>query len=54
MTYKDPETLLKVCHYGFSTGWGSEGDWIFPGEGFLPVVQLTLRYCNFMTSNFNR
>lgn len=31
MTYSDPDNLLHVCWYGYSTGWGAEGDWIFPG-----------------------
>ena len=32
MIYKDPEILLHITHYGYSTGWGADGDWIFPGD----------------------
>ncbi|XP_018008299.1 uncharacterized protein LOC108666006, partial [Hyalella azteca] len=34
MVYQDPRRLLHVAYYGFSTGYGAEGDWIFPdGDG---------------------
>ncbi|MPD05720.1 hypothetical protein E2C01_101480 [Portunus trituberculatus] len=32
MTYVDPSSLLHFSWYGYSTGWGAEGDWIFPDE----------------------
>ncbi|XP_076038042.1 uncharacterized protein LOC143023402 [Oratosquilla oratoria] len=32
MTYSDPETLLHVSWYGFSTGWGADGHWTFEDE----------------------
>ena len=32
MIYKDPEILLHITHYGYSTGWGADGDWTFPGD----------------------
>ncbi|KAK4293009.1 hypothetical protein Pmani_034259 [Petrolisthes manimaculis] len=32
MRYTDPETLLHVTWYGYSTGWGAEGDWVFPDD----------------------
>ncbi|TOF71570.1 hypothetical protein CGJ15_27935, partial [Vibrio parahaemolyticus] len=32
MTYSDPETLLHATWYGFSTGWGAEGEWVFPDD----------------------
>nr|XP_045596590.1 uncharacterized protein LOC123757179 [Procambarus clarkii] len=32
MSYSDPETLLHATWYGFATGWGAEGEWIFPDD----------------------
>ncbi|XP_071519403.1 uncharacterized protein [Panulirus ornatus] len=32
MSYSDPEALLHVTWYGYSTGWGAEGEWIFPDD----------------------
>ncbi|XP_066983196.1 uncharacterized protein [Macrobrachium rosenbergii] len=32
MSYTDPESLLHVTWYGFSTGWGAAGEWIFPDD----------------------
>ncbi|KAK7076358.1 hypothetical protein SK128_019158 [Halocaridina rubra] len=32
MSYTDPELLLHVTWYGYCTGWGAEGDWIFADE----------------------
>jgi len=29
MVYEDTDGIGRLTHYGFSTGWGSEGDWIF-------------------------
>ncbi|XP_047489621.1 uncharacterized protein LOC125039572 [Penaeus chinensis] len=32
MSYTDPDTLLHVTWYGYSTGWGASGEWVFPDD----------------------
>lgn len=32
MTFEDPERLEDIRYYGYCTGWGVEGDWIFSGK----------------------
>ncbi|XP_037791125.1 uncharacterized protein LOC119586464 [Penaeus monodon] len=32
MSYTDPNTLLHVTWYGYSTGWGASGEWMFPDD----------------------
>lgn len=37
MSYTDPDTLLHVTWYGYSTGWGASGEWMFPGTASPPA-----------------
>lgn len=45
MSYTDPNTLLHVTWYGYSTGWGASGEWMFPGMAPPPPACLICETC---------